>query len=135
MDRNNLVLEAIVIEDENTVRLATMQTLELAGFTVYGFSSAEEAQSWLQPEFGGVVVTDVRLQGRSGLDVLADVIALDVDLPVIMVTGHGDARMAAEAIQAGAYDFIEKPFPAERLIGTVRRAQEKRRLVIENRRV
>jgi two-component system C4-dicarboxylate transport response regulator DctD len=80
-------------------------------------------------------VTDVRLPGKSGLELLAQVTALDADLPVIVVTGHGDVGMAVEAMRAGAYDFIEKPFAAERLMETVRRAQEKRRLVLENRRL
>jgi two-component system C4-dicarboxylate transport response regulator DctD len=135
MDKNNLVYEAVLIEDERAVRMATAQALELGGFKVHEFNSAEEAQSWLQPEFAGVIVSDVRLQGRSGLDLLVDIVALDPDLPVVVVTGHGDVTMAVEAMQAGAYDFIEKPFPADRLIGTVKRAQEKRRLVLENRRL
>ncbi len=128
-------LEAILVEDEDAVRRATAQTLELDGITVHACASAEQAQSWLTPDFGGVVVTDVRLPGRSGLDLLSEVAALDPDLPVIVVTGHGDVSMAVEAMRAGAYDFIEKPFGAERLLETVRRALEKRRLVLENRRL
>lgn len=135
MQNNQNVHEAILIEDESAVRLATAQTLELGGFRVHEFASAEQAQSWVHPDFAGVIVTDVRLPGRSGLEVLADVVAIDCDLPVILVTGHGDVGMAVEAMQGGAYDFIEKPFAAERLIETVRRAHEKRRLVLENRRL
>jgi two-component system C4-dicarboxylate transport response regulator DctD len=129
------VLEAILIEDEQAVRLATTQTLELGGFRVHACSSAEQAQPWLQPGFAGVVVTDVRLPGQSGLDLLAQIVALDPDLPVILMTGHGDVSMAVEAMRAGAYDFIEKPFAAERLMDTVRRAQEKRSLILENQRL
>jgi two-component system C4-dicarboxylate transport response regulator DctD len=129
------VLEAILIEDEQAVRLATAQTLELGGFRVHACSSAEQAQPWLQPAFAGVVVTDVRLPGQSGLDLLAQIVALDPDLPVILMTGHGDVSMAVEAMRAGAYDFIEKPFAAERLMDTVRRAQEKRSLILENQRL
>ncbi len=129
------LLEAVLVEDEQTVRMATAQTLELGGFKVQACASVEQAQPWLKAEFGGVIVTDVRLPGRSGLELLAQVVALDPDLPVIVVTGHGDVGMAVDAMRAGAYDFIEKPFAAERLMETVRRAQEKRRLVIENRRL
>jgi len=127
--------QAILIEDEQSVRRATTQTLELGGFTVHACVDAEQALPLLHAGFAGIVVTDVRLPGRSGLALLADVIAADPDLPVIVVTGHGDVGMAVEAMRAGAYDFIEKPFGAERLLETARRAQEKRRLVLENRRL
>ena len=127
--------EVVLVEDEQAVRMATAQTLEFGGLTVHACASAEQAQSWLQPGFGGVIVTDVRLPGRSGLELLAQVVAMDHELPVIVVTGHGDVSMAVEAMRAGAYDFIEKPFAAERLLETVKRAQEKRRLILENQRL
>ncbi|MDM5180732.1 sigma-54 dependent transcriptional regulator [Massilia sp. DJPM01] len=126
-------MQAILVEDEAPLRLATTQTLELGGFTVRAFASAEEAQAALDAAFDGVIVSDVRLPGRSGLDLLAQVVALDAELPMIMVTGHGDVAMAVGAMRAGAYDFIEKPFGAERLLDAVRRAQERRSLVLENR--
>lgn len=127
--------EVVLIEDEQAVRMATAQTLELGGFKVHACSSVEEVRPWLRPDFDGVIVTDVRLPGRSGLELLADAVAMDPDLPVIVVTGHGDVSMAVEAMRAGAYDFIEKPFAAERLVETVRRALEKRRLILENQRL
>ena len=127
--------EALLIEDEVAVRLATAQTLELAGFTVHACASAEAAQPWLTPDFAGVVVTDVRLPGHSGLELLAQVVALDADLPVIVMTGHGHVSMAVEAMRVGAYDFIEKPFAADQLTHIALRAHEKRRLVLENRRL
>ncbi|WP_296950029.1 sigma-54 dependent transcriptional regulator [uncultured Massilia sp.] len=126
-------LQAILVEDEAVLRLATAQTLELEGFQVAACASAEEAQALLRADHPGVIVTDVRLPGRSGLELLAQVKAMDAELPVIVVTGHGDVAMAVEAMRSGAYDFIEKPFAAERLADAVRRAQERRRLVLENR--
>ncbi|WP_370663818.1 sigma-54-dependent transcriptional regulator [Massilia violaceinigra] len=128
-------MQAILVEDEAPLRLATTQTLELGGFGVRAFASAEEAGAALDAAFDGVIVSDVRLPGRSGLDLLAQVVALDAELPMIMVTGHGDVAMAVGAMRAGAYDFIEKPFGAERLLDAVRRAQERRSLVLENRRL
>jgi two-component system C4-dicarboxylate transport response regulator DctD len=127
------VLQAILVEDEAALRLATAQTLELGGFSVRGCASAEEALEVLRADFAGVIVTDVRLPGRSGLELLAQVVALDAELPVIVVTGHGDVSMAVEAMRSGAYDFIEKPFSSDRLMDAVRRAQERRHLVLENR--
>ena len=126
-------LQAILVEDEATLRLATAQTLELGGFSVQACASAEEALATLRADFAGVIVTDVRLPGRSGLELLAQVVALDAELPVIVVTGHGDVSMAVEAMRSGAYDFIEKPFSSDRLMDAVRRAQERRHLVLENR--
>ena len=90
--------EAVLIEDEQAVRMATAQTLELGGFDVRACGSAEEAQRWLQPGFGGVVVTDVRLPGRSGLELLAQVVAVDPDLPVIVVTGQGGRGAAGRRL-------------------------------------
>ncbi|OEZ59932.1 sigma-54 dependent transcriptional regulator [Duganella sp. HH105] len=126
-------MQAILIEDEAALRLATSQTLELGGFSVQACASAEEAQALLRADYPGVIVTDVRLPGRSGLELLAQAAAMDAELPVIVVTGHGDVEMAVAAMRSGAYDFIEKPFAAERLLDAVKRAQERRRLVLENR--
>ena len=124
---------AVLVEDEQAVRLAITQTLELGGFAVRACGSAEQAQQWLRPDFAGIVVTDVRLPQCSGLDLLDQVMALDPDLPVVVITGHGDVGMAVDAMRRGAYDFIEKPFAAERLLETAQRAQEKRGLIMENR--
>jgi len=135
METSVSAFKAVLIEDDDALRRATAQTLELGGFAVHACGSAEQAQPWLHSGFAGVIVTDVRLPGRSGLEVLAQVVVLDPDLPVIVVTAHGDVSMAVEAMRAGAYDFIEKPFAAERLMETARRAQEKRSLVLENRRL
>jgi two-component system C4-dicarboxylate transport response regulator DctD len=126
-------VQAILIEDEAALRLATTQTLELGGFSVEACASAEEAMTLLRADYAGVVVTDVRLPGHSGLELAAHIATLDAELPVIVVTGHGDVEMAVSAMRGGAYDFIEKPFASERLLEAVRRAQERRRLVLENR--
>jgi two-component system C4-dicarboxylate transport response regulator DctD len=71
----------------------------------------------------------------SGLELLAEVQRRDADLPVILLTGHGDVPMAVEAMRDGAYDFLEKPFSPDALLGSLRRALDKRRLVLENRRL
>ncbi|PLY16909.1 MAG: DNA-binding response regulator [Sedimenticola sp.] len=121
------------IDDEKHIRMANQQTLELAGFNVECFSSAEKALPLLTFNWPGVVVSDIKMPGMDGLAFLEKVMAIDSDLPVILVTGHGDISMAVNAIRDGAYDFIEKPFAAETLIETVRRALEKRSLTLENR--
>lgn len=135
MDKQPGAASAILIEDEQAVRRATAQALELGGFSVTACASAEEALPLLSRDFAGVLVSDVRLPGLSGLDVLERVVAIDADLPVIVVTGHGDVAMAVDAMRAGAYDFVEKPFSSDDLLDIALRAQEKRSLVLENRRL
>ena len=75
----------------------------------------------------------MKMPGMSGMEFLQQALSIDRDLPVILITGHGDIAMAVEAIRQGAYDFIEKPFAADLLVETVRRAQDKRALTLENR--
>ncbi|MHA6847231.1 sigma-54-dependent transcriptional regulator [Ralstonia syzygii] len=126
-------LNVLFIEDDPPVRQATAQSLELAGFQVQAYGSAEEAVGRIDADFCGVVVSDLRLPGASGLDVLAHCQSFGTGIPVVLVTGHGDITMAVQAMRDGAFDFIEKPFPAERLTETVRRAVERRALELENR--
>ncbi|MEW8522651.1 MAG: sigma-54 dependent transcriptional regulator [Candidatus Thiodiazotropha endolucinida] len=125
--------DVFFIDDEIDLRLANEQTLELAGFQVRVFEKAEEALKLIDNQTGGIVVSDIRLPGLDGLALLQRLQQMDATLPVILITGHGDISMAVDAMQKGAYDFIEKPFSSERLVDTVRRALEKRRLVLENR--
>jgi len=127
------ISSVFLIDDDRDLRKAMQQTLELAGFTVSPFASATEALAALSPDFDGVVISDIRMPGMDGLTFFRRVAGLDPDLPVILVTGHGDIPMAVQAIQDGAYDFIAKPFAADRLAQSARRADEKRRLVMENR--
>ncbi|NTF45615.1 sigma-54 dependent transcriptional regulator [Rhizobium rhizogenes] len=122
-----------LIDDDKDLLKATKQTLELAGFAVSAFAAASDALAALAPGFAGVVVSDIRMPQMDGQQLFAHIKERDADLPVILVTGHGDIPMAVQAIQDGAYDFIAKPFATDRLVQSVRRAAEKRRLVLENR--
>ncbi|MGU3448769.1 sigma-54-dependent transcriptional regulator [Methylobacterium sp. 391_Methyba4] len=123
----------VFIDDEAEVRRANCQSLELEGFAVEAFAAAEAALAAILAAPPGVVVTDVRLPGLDGVGLLARLRRVDPDLPVILISGHGDIRMAVAAMQGGAYDFLAKPYPAEALVASVRRALERRRLVMENR--
>ncbi len=125
----------LLVDDDRPVLLAGEQTLELAGFTVLSCSTAEQALEVLGRAHPHVVVTDVRMPGISGMELLARIRERDPELPVVLVTGHGDVAMAVRAIREGAYDFVEKPTPPEMLADVVRRAAELRRLVLENRRL
>ncbi|MCW8891666.1 MAG: sigma-54 dependent transcriptional regulator [Sedimenticola sp.] len=121
------------IDDEKHIRMANQQTLELAGFDVQSFNGAEKVLPLLSLEWNGIVVCDIKMPGMDGLTFLSKALTIDRDIPIILVTGHGDITMAVSAIQDGAYDFIEKPFASEKLIETVRRALDKRALTLENR--
>jgi DNA-binding NtrC family response regulator len=125
----------LFVDDDADVREAIGQTLELAGFEVTACRAFIEATDHLSPGFGGVVVTDIRMPGRDGFAMLERVLRTDPDIPVIVLTGEGDIPMAVRAMTEGAYDFLEKPCPSQRLIDAVSRGMEKRRLVLENRRL
>jgi two-component system, NtrC family, C4-dicarboxylate transport response regulator DctD len=123
----------MVVDDESSIRSAVEQWLSLSGFEVQLFSRAEECLAALPAHFAGVILSDVRMPGMGGLALLAEVQKRDADLPVILLTGHGDVPMAVEAMRDGAYDFLEKPFSPESLLGSLRRALDKRGLILENR--
>ena len=125
--------QVIFVDDEEHLRTALSQALELAGFDVESHASADGALDRINNRWPGVVVSDVRMAGLTGLDLLGIVLERDPELPVILITGHGDVPMAVQAIRDGAYDFIEKPFAPETLVEAVSRAVEKRLLVMENR--
>ena len=125
--------QVIFVDDEAAIREAVQQWLELSGLEVRTCDSAAAALALVDADFPGVLVSDVRMPGTDGLQLLDALQQCDRDLPVIMVTGHGDVPMAVQALRQGAYDFIEKPFTPERLLDSLRRALDKRRLVMENR--
>jgi len=128
-------MDVLLIEDDPIVMLGTQQALALAGIaTRCADTVAQGLQQWAQA-CPGAVLSDVCLPGDDGLALLARARALDPEVPVILMTGHGDIRMAVDAMRQGAYDFLEKPFSSERLSDVVRRALDKRALVLENRRL
>ncbi len=122
-----------LIEDDESVLRACAQALKLASLEVRAFGCAEKALAALEEDPPAVVVSDVRMSGMSGLELLDVMWQRDRDLPVILITGHGDVSMAVQAMRAHAYDFIEKPFSSPRLVDVVRRALERRALLTENR--
>lgn len=125
--------EVLFIDDEKHIRQANRQTLELADLDVICRDSAEKGLEQVNREWSGIIVCDIRLPNMDGLQFLTEVHKIDQDLPVILITGHGDVSIAVQAMRDGAYDFIEKPYSSERLVKTVLRGLEKRNLTIENR--
>jgi two-component system C4-dicarboxylate transport response regulator DctD len=123
------------VDDEEPLRIAGQQTLELADIDCVCFDRAEEALEQIDPDFAGVIVTDLRMPGMGGGALLHAILQKDPQIPVILVTGHGDIDLAVSMMRDGAYDFIEKPYAPERLVDAVRRALSMRRLTLENRRL
>ena len=122
----------LLVDDEPMVRKSTQKWLQLAGFEVIECDSAIQALTYIDEAFSGIIVSDVKMPEMDGLALLDEVVSRVPGLPVVLVTGHGDVDMAINAMRQGAYDFIEKPFNPERLVETIQRACEKRRLMLEN---
>jgi two-component system C4-dicarboxylate transport response regulator DctD len=125
----------LLVDDEEELRRSTAQALELSGFDVDTFASADQVLELIGYSFSGVVVSDIRMPGMDGMTLLEKIREIDAEVPVILVTGHGDVQLAVKAMREGAYDFLEKPFTAQHLAGIVRRAMDRRNLVLENRRL
>ena len=108
-----------LIDDDAGVRQSLAFSLSTAGLAVRAYQSAAaflDALPGLQP---GCIVSDIRMPGIDGLELQRRLNALRVNLPVIIMTGHGDVRLAVEAMKAGAVDFIEKPFNDEVLLAAI----------------
>ncbi len=125
----------LLVDDEEEMRRSTAQALELFGLAVDTFSSAESVLELVGYSFSGVVVSDIRMPGMDGMTLLQRIREVDAEIPVILVTGHGDVQLAVKAMREGVYDFLEKPFTAQHLAAIARRALDRRSLVLENRRL
>ena len=124
-----------LVDDDDDLRAATAQLLDLAGFAVHAFASGDAAAAGIGADFPGPVVSDVRMPGLAGIELFRLLAARDAELPVILMTGHGDVAMAVDALKAGAWDFLTKPFDGEELVAAVQRAATARALALENRRL
>lgn len=125
----------LFVDDDDDLREASVQSLEMAGMQVRPFASANPALEALSEHFNGVLVSDIRMPGMDGLQLFERVRAVDREIPVILITGHGDVAMAVNALHRGVFDFLAKPFANDHLVAAIRRALETRRLVLDNRRL
>ena len=126
-------VQVILIDDDPHLRQALYQTLDLAGLNVLPLAEANGLAGRIGRDWPGVVVSDIRMPGMDGLELLAQLHGQDAELPVLLITGHGDVPLAVQAMRAGAYDFLEKPFASDALLDSVRRALALRALVLDNR--
>jgi len=128
-------LRVMLVDDDVAFRTALADSFEIAGLDIETYGDGQSALANLNADFPGIVVTDIRMPHIDGHAVMEALLTRDPELPVILMTGHGDIGMAVAALKKGAFDFIAKPFAADHLISSVRRALEMRRLVLENRRL
>jgi two-component system response regulator FixJ len=111
-----------VVDDDEAVRDSLALLLEAAGLRVEAFAGAAEALRRCRDERPACVVTDVRMPEMDGLELQRQLSRLHAQLPVIVITGHGDVPLAVQAMKAGAVDFIEKPVDDELLLGALAQA-------------
>ncbi|WP_415882623.1 sigma-54-dependent transcriptional regulator [Neptuniibacter sp. QD34_54] len=121
-----------IIDDEEIIRDSLSQLLKIEGYEVQAFANGTQALKTLDEHFQGVVISDINMPEMCGTKLLSEIQTIDVDIPVIMLTGYADVQLAVSCLHQGAYDFFEKPI-TEQLLDSVKRASEKRALVLENR--
>ena len=112
----------LLIDDEADMRLSTAQALDLEGVQVEDVADAQSALDRVGFGFAGVVITDIRMPGMDGMTLMRRIRDIDADIPLILVTGHGDIQLAVTAMREGAYDFVEKPFDGQQLAEIAARA-------------
>jgi two-component system response regulator FixJ len=112
-----------VVDDDADIRDSMRMLLEVAGFKVRSFTSAKHFLADDYPKHG-CLIADIRMPDMSGLELQEEVTRRNIDLPVIVITGHGDVPLAVQAMKAGAIDFLEKPFSEDMILTSVRRAME-----------
>jgi FixJ family two-component response regulator len=116
-----------VIDDDTAVREALQSLLRSVGLRVATFASAREFLTSQRPDAPACLVLDVRLPGLSGLDLQRELAAVEIDLPIIFITGHGDIPMSVQAMKAGAVEFLTKPFRDQDLLDAIAQALEQDR--------
>ncbi|MFY0662884.1 MAG: sigma-54-dependent Fis family transcriptional regulator [Shimia sp.] len=123
--------QIILVDDDDDLRDAVLDTLEKHKLAAKGFARAADALEALDPEWPGVVLSDIRMPGMDGLAFQEEVKRLAPDVPVILFTGHGDVPVAVQAMRNGAFEFLEKPVHPDHLHQVVLRALKMRSLQVE----
>jgi FixJ family two-component response regulator len=119
MIENNDKPVVFVVDDDPHIREALHGLIRSIQLNVYTFATTEEFLNFKRPEAPGCLVLDIRLPGLNGLDFQSDLEKLNIDLPIIFITGHGDIPMSVRAIKAGAIEFLTKPFRHQDLVDAI----------------
>jgi DNA-binding NtrC family response regulator len=124
-------LEILVVDDEDVIRDGLKRILEGRCFTVETCRSGHAAIELLQKKDYGLIITDLKMPGMNGIEVLKAVKALQPDVPVIMITGYASVETAVEAMKNGAVDYVSKPFAPEQILEKIDRALEQRNIMLD----
>ena len=116
-----------IVDDDISIREALKNLMRSVGLKVETFGTAQEFLSGRRADAPGCLVLDVRLPGLSGLDLQPQLIAANIQIPIIFITGHGDIQMSVRAMKAGAVEFLTKPFRDQDLLDAVQQAIERDR--------
>jgi DNA-binding NtrC family response regulator len=123
----------LIVDDEPNVLNIIKEAVSTAGFEVTACQSGEEALPLLETHPPDLLLTDLRMPGISGMELLGRAREHSPDTQVIILTGYGDMKSAVEAIRLGAFDYLSKPVDMERLVKTLQNGSERRRLILDNR--
>jgi signal transduction histidine kinase len=125
--------KVLLVDDEEHIRSVLSDSLEAAGYDVESVSSGEEGLESLAKRPADLMIVDLKMPGISGIEFASQARETPADGQIVILTGFGDMKSAVEAMRAGAYDYLTKPVDLDRLLQTLRQADERRKLVIENR--
>ena len=121
----------LIIDDEKSIRKTLREILEYEKYQVDEAADGAEGLALIQKEKYDIVLCDIKMPKMDGIEVLDKIMELRIDMPVVMVSGHGNIETAVEAVKKGAFDFIAKPLDLNRLLVTIRNAMDKSTLVTE----
>ncbi|MEP6016851.1 MAG: sigma-54 dependent transcriptional regulator [Paracoccaceae bacterium] len=124
----------LIVDDDKAMRASLVELMEAAGWHVDALPRASKVIDHLKDTTPDVILSDVRMPGMSGLELL-DHLRMGIDPPLVLISAHGDIPMAVEALQAGAYSFVEKPYDPMRLLSILKHAAEQSRLSLRNTRL
>ena len=116
--------EIWIAEDDRSLRWVMEKAISRDGGVVRSFESGDELLVALSSSLPEIIVSDIRMPGINGMELMKLIMGRDPSIPVILITGHGDIPLAVEAMKSGAFEFMPKPFSPEELLETVRRAQK-----------
>lgn len=114
-----------LVDDDEALRLATTRLLTACGFAVRAFASADDFLAAFDPVAPGCLLLDLRMPGKSGLELQQTLVARKVEMPIVFLTGHADVPTSVHAMRKGAIDFLQKPAREEDLVAALNRALDR----------